>query len=142
MKPKKRTLLLLLAAAALGAGVADCVALTPEPGVTVKNFERLRVGMTVEEVEGIMGRPSDDDRPNEGLVAYAWQSKDIQIVVVFAADGSAVGGKAIEFFFDRAAKTAEAPRVRPRHHPPPSAPLTRAGPEAGSACLAARVLPV
>src|SRR5690348_18276985 len=54
---------LLLAGSVICVGVITGVllqwALTPSPGMTRENFKRLHAGMTLPEMEAIMGRPPD-----------------------------------------------------------------------------------
>ena len=59
LRPRRRRLLLfgLGAAAAVLAGGVFLRAQLPRPGVTVANYQRIRDGMTVAEVEAILGGP-------------------------------------------------------------------------------------
>lgn len=69
-----------------------------QPGITWRNFDRTRVGMTLREVEAVIGRecfaftggvvPPDLDRAKPGdpkLRAGLW-SQDIDIIVYFDGD--------------------------------------------------------
>jgi hypothetical protein len=71
----RRSILLAAAASLLVASPIAAVwwALTPEPGVTLENFRRLHDGMTLEEIETIMGKPSDRcEIPMNGSSTHIW----------------------------------------------------------------------
>jgi hypothetical protein len=54
---QKRASLLLLGLLVIVTSVGIWYALTPRHGMTKANFRRIQVGMTLEEVEEILGRP-------------------------------------------------------------------------------------
>jgi hypothetical protein len=106
-KAKKRLLLVLLAATAFGlAGyVVLDYAMTPEAGVTWANFHRLRQGMSVRQVQAILGRPPDLAFSEAGEVAtlprgcpgsLVWYGDDVSISIRVADDGTAEGGGATQ----------------------------------------------
>ena len=80
---------ILLSAAVLAASV--CIALgvlsllPPRPGVTKANFDRIEVGMTLAEVEAILGEPHPV-RIDQGL---QWYGDRIEIYVEFAGRNTA-----------------------------------------------------
>jgi hypothetical protein len=107
---KKRRLFVLLAAAAVG--VAGCLvwyfALNPGPGVTLANFDRVREGMSKEEVEAILGPPGvDQELRDRHQITYRlsiWEADDLRLTVHYD-DGRAsdalgeVGGKVVRQSF-------------------------------------------
>ena len=57
---KRRYLIVAVSFAAIAClAVGVLAVLPPRPGVTKANFDRIEIGMTLEEVERIFGRPSD-----------------------------------------------------------------------------------
>jgi hypothetical protein len=48
-------------------------AMTPVPGVTRSNFDRLHEGMRLEEIETVMGRPADFRNYVTGNMPYVWK---------------------------------------------------------------------
>jgi hypothetical protein len=60
---------------------------TPKPGVTWENYHRLRLGMSLGEVERILGRPGDVKG-----TTYYWTEKKVFIGLGFDADGCLENG--------------------------------------------------
>jgi len=93
MNRRRWTLLLGLALLLALVGAATVWLLRPEERVTADNCERIRVGMTVGEVQALLGRPPDDEsRPDlvDGSVTRAWNGRDGSILVAFSADRAAL----------------------------------------------------
>ena len=65
---------LALALVALALAFTDW-ALGMRPGVTEANVRRIRPGMTLREVEGILGSPGRALPPIRGSVTYAWSGR-------------------------------------------------------------------
>src|SRR5687768_11090065 len=84
--PRRRILLLaaavcLLLLLAVPFGVRW--AMTPEPGVTLENFRRLHSDMTMEEVEAVLGRPSDTKRDaGQGFMVDVWHQGEDEVALV------------------------------------------------------------
>jgi hypothetical protein len=75
-------LLFLLALAAV-VGLLSRAPPTPEPGVTVENFRRLRGGMKEEEVERLFGRPGKRDLGYTGAHSLVWEDEHARATVWF-----------------------------------------------------------
>jgi hypothetical protein len=71
-----------------------------QPCVTEANFKRIREGMTMQEVEAILGAPGDR-MAGPGVLYWRWQGESGTAVVGF--DGT---GKVREFLFNRSSATA------------------------------------
>jgi hypothetical protein len=97
----RRRRLLLVALVAAGLAAAFFWLQLPRPGVTRANFERLEEGMTLEEVETILGRPGvgylmdeddlvlpdlvSDDPENPANINNLWVGYEILVLVDFDA---------------------------------------------------------
>jgi hypothetical protein len=107
MRTTRRTLVLLLTATALGLAGGYFIldyATTPEPGITLECYDRLRDGMTIAQVEAILGRPCDfedtliepwlDGEADVKVSCRDWQSDDgeLKVSVQFRPDGTAYTG--------------------------------------------------
>jgi hypothetical protein len=95
---RKRTLLVLLAVAALGVGgffVLEHVT-SREPAVTLDNYDRLRAGMTLEQCEDLLGAHHGDGQDDPPGRLLFWTDRDRRVNVCLylgtkgAEDGSAV----------------------------------------------------
>ena len=91
---KKRRLLLGVGVLAV-LGMAGMVVWEsqPRPGITRANYERIREGMTLVEVEAILGRPGDGfggdgDTPRVRF----WQGDHVKVTVWFDTDGCVEAG--------------------------------------------------
>lgn len=83
---RRRLLLLAAAVCLLAIPFVARLATTPAPGVTLENFKRLHRGMTLEEVEAIMGRSPDDSddlrrRGGNGIVRW-WYSEEAKVHIL------------------------------------------------------------
>jgi hypothetical protein len=91
---RRRRLLLvvgLLVAATLGIGLYLWIT-TPRPGVTRENFRRLRVGMTLQEAEEIMGgRAKEEPSGWKGPPIWVWRDGPV-LVGVFLDEARCVTG--------------------------------------------------
>jgi hypothetical protein len=71
----------------------------PEPGVTPRNFRRIRNGMLLADVERVLGQPPDDYGPRpvfvlhgedlyeqEGVTIGRWKGSDCDLKVFFNRD--------------------------------------------------------
>jgi hypothetical protein len=83
-------------------GVSGCGGCDREK-VTLKNWERIEVGMTREQVESFMGKPDDsgmnDLAPIGPEVVCLWKTPDkTKAIVVFYVDGKVVrkGNKGLD----------------------------------------------
>jgi hypothetical protein len=92
---------LLLGAGLLGlvalAGLAAFVRFTaPTPGVTVENYRRLRIGMTAQQVEAILGEGPTSQQPTaaRGRWQKYWKGKELTIYLLFERDGIVLRGNA------------------------------------------------
>src|SRR5262249_29487410 len=68
---------------------------TPPPGVTLENFRRLRQGMTISEVEALLGEPYQRNsrgafntfllfsRAGESIYSPRWKGEEIVILLSF-----------------------------------------------------------
>jgi hypothetical protein len=122
MRNRRRWLVLTGLAAVAGlAGYAGWLWLAiPPHQINVATFRRIQHGMTVEEVEGILGVPSGDYRDRtagwpvgavflrsdeDQLVKQEWHSDEASIGAYFNKQGRYVGGGCINFepptFFQR-----------------------------------------
>jgi hypothetical protein len=89
-----------LVLAVVGAAVALAVVawlIRPNPGVTPENYDRLRQGMTIEQVSTILGRPADktglECTEFGNLLPYHyWREGHTFIGMHFADDGTATYG--------------------------------------------------
>src|SRR5262245_27155904 len=95
----RRKLLLLLGIAGFGLAAGYFVldyALSPTPGVTRENYDRLRVGMSMQRVQAIMGRPADDQHRSDGgkgpVDVYQWWGEGLAVNLIFDEDGTACDG--------------------------------------------------
>ena len=80
---RRRLLLVVGAAALLGAGFALFVWLTsPTPGVSWDNFRRLRVGMPKKDVKVLLGEPNEVFGSG-GWTREEWQGKEVVISLSF-----------------------------------------------------------
>jgi hypothetical protein len=66
------------------------------PGITLQNFDRLRLGMTVGQVSGALG---SDPRPVSAAAGgrvqvFAWSNDELEVIISFH-DGDAIGGRMI-----------------------------------------------
>jgi hypothetical protein len=81
---RRRLLLGAGALAWLGLAGGLVVWLThPQPGVTRANFYRLRVGMTEQEAEAILGRPETVDGESYRCCNKGWKEGDLFILLEF-----------------------------------------------------------
>lgn len=90
--PRHRPLLLTAAVCLLAGPFALRLAMTPEPGVTRENFRRLAKGMTLAEIEEIMGERSDAGGELLPGKSYSWTGKTGDVVVVMSPEGRAESG--------------------------------------------------
>jgi hypothetical protein len=83
---RRRLLLVGFASTAAALGIGVCL-LWPRdrPGITRANRERIREGMTLAEVEAILGGPERDatQRLGMGLTMRCWEADDLLLDVVF-----------------------------------------------------------
>ena len=88
----RRRLLLIVAAVCLLLAVPFVVrwAMTPVPGVTNENFKRLHTGMTLEEMEAILGERAELQHV-AGMPVHTWTGKDSGVSVIENAPGYMVG---------------------------------------------------
>src|SRR5262245_47578467 len=79
-------------------GCVLCVLLWPhstQPGVTVENAKRIRVGMHVQDVEVILGGScAKTEHHKLGVVSRIWNADEIQVEVFF-------GGVKDHIYFDK-----------------------------------------
>src|SRR5262245_28274950 len=74
--------------------VATDAALGPRPGVTKANFERIRVGMTLEEVQAVLGPASPNGLGVCSMAAgheEVWFREDVLVCLSFDATGRVRG---------------------------------------------------
>jgi hypothetical protein len=85
---KKRLLLIATMPLAVAVTLAVLLMLPPSPGVTKANFDRIRTGMTVAEVEEAFGGQSIDDAPKRGgWFELRWLADDgSRVFIVFLDD--------------------------------------------------------
>ena len=84
---RRRLLLGVSAVVLLVAGFALFVWLTrPTPGVTWENFRRLHIGMSVKEVERLLGEPHEVYGSRRGTERY-WKSQEVEISLTFDTEG-------------------------------------------------------
>jgi hypothetical protein len=94
---RKRTLLVLLAVVTLGVGGFFALehAMSPDPGVTLDNYDRLRAGMTLKQCEALLGLYREQQHDPPGRLFF-WTDRDRRVNVCLyigtkgAEDGSAV----------------------------------------------------
>jgi hypothetical protein len=89
---RRRRLLLgagLLAVLAFAGVLLAPRLLAPEPGVTAENFQRIRKGMTLEEVEAILGQPGSwGNQPpsrfgaDDGPVRKVWSNRRDTVIIL------------------------------------------------------------
>jgi hypothetical protein len=87
MKKAWTLLVIMLLGCTAAALVPGCV--TPTPGVTQDNFERLRQKMTREETQRIMGRPADTVIVGGSSLSYdslVWRDGDVSVLIRFWGD--------------------------------------------------------
>jgi hypothetical protein len=77
----------LVCAAILAACVCialGVLALPPQPGVTKANFERIKEGMSLREVKGILGESFIDASPwrIHGNIALSWSHTDGSLIII------------------------------------------------------------
>lgn len=88
---RRRRLLLVVGAVVL-LGMAGFVLLlwltsqAPAPGITWDNFRRLRMGMSVGDVEALLGEPHEIDDLGDGYVVKWWRSQEVTIGLGFNAN--------------------------------------------------------
>lgn len=89
MKARHLILALLLIAATAATSMHALFA-SPKPGVSLRNFAYIHRGMTLEEVQAVMGRPPDHSRDDLrsalrvsslNAVEYCWICDNGQVVV-------------------------------------------------------------
>jgi hypothetical protein len=91
----------LLCAGAIAAAIlvavfgVDWFTLTSTPSVTLRNFQRIEYGMTLDEVNAIFGMRGEMGRCSEGECPWAWKHGDNLARVSFGQDD----GKAIYGYF-------------------------------------------
>jgi hypothetical protein len=89
---KRRLLLRVGALALLGAAgfLLYCWAVSPTPGVTEKNFRRLRVGMSVSEVEALFGGSGESPTFRSQMVPplTCWKGEGIEVIVAWDSQES------------------------------------------------------
>lgn len=80
----RRRLLLFAAAACLLLAAPFVVrwATTPEPGVTRRNFGRLHAGMTMDEIEAVLGRAADQTEMEPTFTRYTWDSDEGRVWIM------------------------------------------------------------
>jgi hypothetical protein len=83
-----RLLAAILALTMLGLAAVLCLRLsTPAPGVTPENFERIREGMSVNEVEVLLGA-----KAIQAAFGKSWVGPTYHALVLFDEDGRARSG--------------------------------------------------
>jgi hypothetical protein len=86
---KRSFIVAALFAALVSVGFVAALLLSDGPGVTKANFDRIEEGMTLQEVEQILGRPG---KLTWG--GYSWEAEDgATVFVVFDFDGASAGPK-------------------------------------------------
>jgi hypothetical protein len=90
---KRKLLVLVLVACVVGAGgVAAWYTMTPEPGVTAANFERLRPGMTPKQCESILGGPASLAVGSRLGLTLIWVGEAGSVSVFFSPELTAESG--------------------------------------------------
>jgi hypothetical protein len=115
-----RYILSAIAVAGLAIAVLVMVEMMPlEPGVTQASFDQIEDGMTLSEVEAILGRPPDFSGKNiTGQAVHMWKSKSgSSATVMISKDGEGVFGK----IWPEAEETIVR-RIRHSIFPPPALP--------------------
>jgi hypothetical protein len=84
------------------------------PGVTVGNFQRLREGMTEEQVEAILGRAADGREEYYSTPYSIWRGEDFTIAIHFGAHEPAGGASDGALITDAWKRII---RLRPRPDP-------------------------
>jgi hypothetical protein len=107
MTTRRRLLVFGLLAAVVLLSIVAALVLWPRPGITRANATRIQVGMTLAEVEAVLGGPPRDEAVNQNVVdldivgqgklleAIArmsrhhrqWQSDEVRIYVDFFPEG-------------------------------------------------------
>jgi hypothetical protein len=88
---KKRWMVL---ASLLAAGVCLTLAvlalLPPRPGVTKANFDRIEEGMTLDEINTILGRSPDNviEKNNQGEIWQYWTDYDGEVWILLGNDST------------------------------------------------------
>jgi hypothetical protein len=67
---------------------------TPTPGVTWENFRRLRVGMSLEDVEQMLGRQEQSMEWGFGAATRYWWGEDVVVDLTFDTDQRLLNGTA------------------------------------------------
>jgi hypothetical protein len=84
----------ILVAGLLAVGVcltlAVLVLLPPRPGVTKANYDRIEEGMSLAEINAILGRPPDMVEGGAEEMWHGWIGEDGFVHVVFAGDSTFV----------------------------------------------------
>src|SRR5262249_4837663 len=78
-----------------------------EPGVTQANLNRVKPGMTREQVEAILGVPEKISGPPHRYQTGLWNGRDWTIVVSFDEEGHAVKAQQIQAVREMFGKEAE-----------------------------------
>lgn len=76
-----------MVALAIGVGVGYHAVLSPQPGVTRTNFERIKERMTEAEVERIFGEVGLDWGKMRSHICRAWHNEENTFVVLFSDGG-------------------------------------------------------
>jgi hypothetical protein len=86
-------LALALACLVLSAGYLALKLTAPQPGVTLANAQRVRCGMTLEQVEALFGEPyASEEYGKAWFLNRFWKSGDLQIEVSFSYGSQACRG--------------------------------------------------
>lgn len=93
----KWLLLLLVAALSVAGFITLEYALREEPAVTVAHFRQVRPGMSLNQIEAVLGPhhgTADDDVIEAGMHAYLWCNDQLRITIWFSEDNLALEGVA------------------------------------------------
>lgn len=77
----------LLFTACVGVALAVTAMLPPTPGVTKANLDRIEIGMTVDEVNAILGPPEWHGETNNPNLCICWVGNDGRGSVYFDTSG-------------------------------------------------------
>ena len=85
---RRRRLLLGMAAILLTVGGLALVhwLTAPTPGVTWENFRHLRIGMSVKDLEALLGEPYETAEQPDGVIQRVWRGEEVEITLWFGTE--------------------------------------------------------